>query len=443
MRTQAQSFKDSDFLFLRVKNLWAYFKSESLAFKSICAYMFVEMFRPQSIFTFLDFMPWAQFFLLLSFVGIFSDSKAKFRFTGMHALLLAMTLVIHLSMTTAFSITWSIRYYIDFMQWVVIFFLITTIVSTRERFYTLFLVFFLCALKIAIGTSKNWAMRGFGFTSWGLKGPSGYFENSGELAILMLILFPIGFYLYKALKDDVRKWEKVVLLAAVICPVLTILGSSSRGAQLALLVQIFIMFWRQIFKPKVIIGILITGYIGWQVLPQEQKDRYTTIGTDKSSMQRQLYWENGWEMMKDHPALGVGYYNFRPYFETFYPEDVLYDYAELPHNIFIQIGTDAGFAGLFVYLLIIANSLLKSRVTFISSRREQTQQDEVYHFLWPALKVGIIGFVIAGQFVTVGYYPFLWISIALQTALVNSLSEKRTGLAAAEPKYKMKHHEVR
>ena len=423
MKTQAAELKDTDFVFLKVKNLWTYFKSESLAFKSICAYMFVEMARPQAIFPAIDFLPWAQLFLGLSLLGLFSDKKAGLRFSGMHFLLLMFTLFMHLSFLVAFNIDWSLKFYILFVQWIIVFFLITAIVTTKERFYILFTVFFLCALKIAIGTSKNWALRGFGFTSWGLKGPPGYFENSGELAILMLILFPIGYYLYKTLKNDVRTWEKYVLLAATICPVLTILGASSRGAQVALAVQLVLMFWRQIFKPKALIGILIVGALGWQILPQEQKDRFTEIGTDKSSLQRQLYWENGWEMMKDNPVLGVGYYNFRPYYETYYPEDVLYKHAELPHNIFIQIGTDSGFLGLSVYFLIILAALLK-KALYIKRSKNSAVVPDIYSALYPALKFGIIGFVIAGQFVTVGYYPFLWLSLslmyAMDSAVINS-----------------------
>ena len=433
MKTQAQTLTDSDFLFLKVKNLWTYFKSESLAFKSICAYMFVEMFRPQSIFTFLDFLPWAQVFILLSFIGLFSDAKAKFHFTAMHGLLVLFAIVIHLSFLVAFDISYSLKYYISFMQWVIIFYLVTTIVTTRERFYIFFLVFFLCAMKIAIGVTKTFAMRGFGFTSWGLKGPPGYFENSGELAILMLVLFPIGFYLYKAFKNDVNKWEKLLLILAVVCPVLVILGASSRGAQVALVAQCIVMFWRQIFKPKFLISIALFAALAWQVLPAEQKERFTTIGTDKTSIQRTLYWKNGWEMMKEHPALGVGFFNFSPYFETYYPEDVLYKFAGLPHNIFIQIGTDAGFLGLFVYLMILAAAILKRQFMFKSRADiEDRPVDKLYTALWPAFKFGIIGFVVAGQFVTVGYYPFLWLSLALMYAMENAIINSRQTEA---PKY--------
>ncbi|WP_018983102.1 O-antigen ligase family protein [Salinimonas chungwhensis] len=420
MKTQSQTLRDSDFMFLRVKNLWTYFKSESLAFKSICAYMFVEMFRPQSIFTFLDFLPWAQLFLGLSLLGVFSDKQAKVRITGMHVLILLFAIVIHLSFITAYDIGWSTRNYIAFNQWVVIFFLITAIVTTKERFYVLFLVFFLCALKIAVGTARNWAFRGFSFTDWGLRGPPGFFANSGELAVLMLMLFPIGYYLYFAYKDDVRTWEKFILLAAMICPVLTILGASSRGAQVALVVQLAVMFWRKIFNVKSLLVIVVVAAIGWQVLPKEQKERFTDIGSDKTSIQRQLYWENGWEMMKKYPALGVGYFNFSPYFNDFYPQDMLYKRVGLPHNIFIQVGTDAGFIALFLFMMIIALALLKKYKVRISNQNiDKNKLHKFYEELWKAFKIAIIGFTVAGQFVTIAYYPFLWISISFMAAISN------------------------
>jgi len=416
MKTQTQPLKDTDFIFLKVKNLWTHFKTESFAFKCICIYIFIEYFRPQAIFPIIDFLPWAQLFLIFSLVGLFVDEKAKIRVSPTYFFILLFFIVINLSIVTAFNRNWAIENYINMAQWVVIVFLITAIVTTKERFYIFFLIFFMCCLKIAIGTAKNWAMRGFSFTQWGLMGPQGYFQNSGELAVLMLILFPLSYYLYIEFKNDVRKWEKYLLLAAVVCPILTILGSSSRGAQIALIVQLSLIFYRKLFKPKYIISIVLICGLGWQVLPAEQKERFTTIGEDKSSMQRQLYWENGWKMMKNNPLLGVGYYNFQPYYATYYPQFTLYKRAELPHNIFIQVGTDAGFTGLFLYLCIILSIIFKKYPVSIS---KSTSQIRFSHPIWKGLKIGIVGFIIAGQFVTIGYYPFLWISCALQLSLYN------------------------
>ncbi len=410
----ADSTTVPDLMFLQIKKLWSYWKSESMAFKCISLYLFVEFFRPQSIFPILDFAPWAQILLITSFLTSFMDRKASLKITGMHVLVLLFAVAIHLSFLVAFDVSWSQEYYKFFIQWLVVMFIATSIVTTKERIYVFFIVLFLCSLKIAIGTAKIWVFRGFSFTSWGLMGPPGYFQNSGELAVLMLILFPIGYYLYHRYKDDVRAWEKYVLLAATICPVLTILGSSSRGAQLALLAQVCIMFWRKIFRPKFLIGILVVGWLGWTVLPDEQKERFTSIGEDKSSIQRMLYWEHAWDMMKEHPALGVGYYNFIPYYTKHYPEDMLYGKAQLPHNIFFQIGTDAGFIGLIFYLLIIIASLTR-RLPIKAGAR--VGDDEFFLLLWKALKLSVLGFVIAGQFVTIGYYPFLWILITFQTCI--------------------------
>ncbi|WP_137166293.1 O-antigen ligase family protein [Salinimonas lutimaris] len=418
MKTQV-ALKDTDFIFLKVKNLWTHFKSESFAFKCICMYIFLEYFKPQAIFPVVDILPWAQIFLVFSFLGLFFDKKSNSKINGLYFLIVIFFLIINLSILYAFNRAWAMQQYIIFSQWVLIIFLISSIVTTRERFYIFFTIFFLCCFKIAFGTAKNWVLRGFSFTGWGLMGPPGYFQNSGELAVLMLIFFPLSYYLYVNLKDHVNKWEKYFLLVATISPILTLLGCSSRGAQLALLLQLVIMFYRKIFKPKYLIVIGLVAVLGWQLLPQEQKERFTEIGEDKTSIQRQLYWENGWEMMKEHPFLGVGYFNFQPYYQVHYPQDMLYKRAQLPHNIFIQVGTDAGFIGLLVFMLIILGSLLiRFPAKYIV---EVSQTDKLYSSIWSGLKIGIIGFALAGQFVTIAYYPFLWISIALLISLSKSL----------------------
>ncbi|MCK7577968.1 MAG: O-antigen ligase family protein [Chromatiales bacterium] len=65
-------------------------------------------------------------------------------------------------------------------------------------------------------------------------------------------------------------------------------------------------------------------------------------------------------MMQDHPWQGVGYFNFPHYFQKYYPQDMLYEAAQLPHNIFVQIGTDAGIPELLVYLLLIYSGFKKT-----------------------------------------------------------------------------------
>jgi O-antigen ligase len=98
---------------------------------------------------------------------------------------------------------------------------------------------------------------------------------------------------------------------------------------------------------------------------------------------------------------------------------MLYPAAQLPHNIFIQVGTDAGFVALSFFIFIIL-------YCFITSLRiiRNTKNDEVTKSIEAGLGVGVFGYVIAGQFVTVSYYPFLWVHLAFIVALSN-ISGKR------------------
>ena len=117
-------------------------------------------------------------------------------------------------------------------------------------------------------------------------------------------------------------------------------------------------------------------------------------------------------MIQDHPVLGVGYYNFAAYFDDYYSADIS-GKSELPHNIFIQVGTDAGFTGLFVYLSMIFCCFRMSRD--IRARLSGDQGHWLYGLSY-GYDAALVGFLIAGQFVTIGYYPFFWVHLAFVAA---------------------------
>lgn len=405
----------SDLYVFKARATWTYLKTEKFSFWMICFYLFFEYVRPQAIYPAIDVLPWAQTLILLSLVGSFLDKTVKWVKSPINPWLILFALTILISSVLGYYPSISKNHYIDFFPWVLIYFLIINIVNTKERFYIFLVLYILAAGKIAVGTSKSWAFRGFSFTDWGLLGPHGYFHNSGELAILMLMLFPLAYKLYEATKDDITRLEKYILILLWVTPILTILGSSSRGAQIALALQVLLIFRKNIFRLKNLILLVILTISAYQLLPSEQKERFASIGEDKSSEQRMLYWTNGLTMLKEHPLLGVGYYNFIPYYNNEYPEDVLYKSAELPHNIFIQVGTDAGIIGLFFFVFIVIKCLLLARGLTKDSRVDAFGQN-----IAAGLGYGIVGFVIAGQFVSVAYYPFMWIGAAQIAALWNT-----------------------
>lgn len=410
-----------DFYAFRVGAMWRYFKSQHFSFWMICSYLFFEFVRPQALFPQIDVLPFAQLFLLGALAGAFMDPTVKWVSSPANKWMILFFLTICISIIAAHYPSIAQKHFMDFFGWFVIYFLIINIVNTKERLYLFLMIYIIAAGKIAFGTAKSWAMRGFSFTSWGLMGPMGYFQNSGELAILMLMLFPLAFYLYQALSGNVRPWERWLLALFWICPILTILGASSRGSQIALVVQLLIMFRRSIVKPKLFIGVVLLSFSLFYLLPDEQKQRFESTGDDKTSQQRILYWTHGWEMMKDNPLTGVGFFNFSPYYESHFSEDMLYERAELPHNIFIQVGTDAGFLAVALFAILAAYCLFASLRISLNKG-----YDAVSRAAATGLGFGVLGFLVAGQFVTVAYYPFLWVHLAFISSFAVIL--KRTNM---------------
>jgi putative inorganic carbon (hco3(-)) transporter len=401
----------SEFFAFNVKPMWAFFKKEHFAFWAISCYLFFEFVRPQSIFPQIDVLPYAQLFLILALAGAFVDPSVKWVSSPANKWIIFYLVWIIAATFTANYPDISKKHFMDFFGWFLIYFLMINIINSEKRFYIAVTIYLVAAAKIAIGTAKTWVMRGFSFTSWGLMGPHGYFHNSGELAVLMVMLFPLSYYLYAYGKPFLVNWQKYLLMLFWIAPILTVLGASSRGAQVALAGQLILMFRKSLFKIKPLIGIVILINAIIFLLPQEQKDRFTTAGDDRTSQQRLLYWKHGATMIEENPFLGVGYFNFASYYQEHYSYDLLYSHAQLPHNILVQIGTDAGVPALLAFFMML---LFCMRTPFTSKKVSPISQ-----YIGYGLGMGVMGYFIAGQFVTITYYPFFWIHLAFMTALFN------------------------
>lgn len=407
---------DEDFYSLRVVRVWKHFKSQSFAFWMVCGYLFFEYVRPQSLYPAIDFIPWTQLTVIGAILGCFIDKTVTWVSSPANKLLILLFFIILISSYFAYFPDVSFRNLENYYLWVVIYFVIINIVNTKQRFFIFLSVFLLASFKLSLPLAIVWAKRGFSFTDWGLMGPPGFFQNSGELAIQMLVFWPISLAFCYAVKKYVSNTTFLILTIMPITAIMVVLGASSRGAQLALTVQIVLLNHRRIFNPKVVIAATVALALVWTFIPDEQKQRFSSIGEDRTSQQRLLYWENGFEMIKENPILGVGFFNFPSYFEKYYPEDKLFEYAELPHNIFIQVGTDAGILGLGVFLIFVA-FLYKSSVV-------KNYENDFLRIILKYMNVSLIGYIVAGQFVTVAYYPFLWIHAALVVSMVNIISKE-------------------
>lgn len=403
---------------LDVRQIWLQFLREPLYFWMLCGYIVVEYVRPQSIIPALDVLPWAKVFLSFALIGLLSDRRVRWVADSANTLMTTFLFVILLASAFAIypQVSWS--KWFDFVGWFVIYFLIIHIVSTEKRFFIVLVIFLLASFKLSFFGARTWAMRGFAFTNWGIAGPSGPFQNSGELSIQMLMFAPIAYQAALALRPYLSRTKHFLLLLFPITAAMTVIGASSRGAQLGLGYQLYRCLLKGRLSLRTLLVAAIVAGTAFAFLPEEQKDRFTSAGKDDTSVQRLLYWQRGLDMLEDHPLLGVGFYNFAPYFQDNYPQDVLRGAAQLPHNIFIQVGTDAGLLGLGVFLALLYRNFRccrEIRRICLSGGRDEAFASRIAL----GLIIALWGFVIAGQFVSVAYYPFFWMNLAMSVALLN------------------------
>jgi O-antigen ligase len=407
----------TDLYRLKPGAIWKAFSTDNFAFWMSCAYLFFEYIRPQAIWPGFDIYPyWARTFVILAFVGWILDSRRQFVWTRFTFGVFAYLILVILSSNYAYSSEISWDSFMEYFNWVVVFFVLTQTVTTRHRFY-IFLIFFMVAsFKLSLYGARTFAMRGFAFADWGLAGPRGYFQNPGELAIQMLVFAPLALFFIQGVKSYLKPWQVYALYLMPVTAALTIIGTNTRGGQLALAVQIVALTMTTI----------IVGIIGFQLLPEEQIYRFESSGKDLTSIQRLLYWENGWKMMKDYPFLGVGFFNFPAYYTDNYSEDIVLEMlkvrgAELPHNIFIQVGTDTGFTGLLVFIWLIIVSFFAMKKL---KKASELDGDKFVANMTKGIVIAMIGYIVSGQFFSVVYYPFFWVLLVFVSSLLTFMESE-------------------
>lgn len=223
--------KGAESLFaVRIRDIWRFLTTQPASFWLICTYLFFEYVRPQSIYTWIDFLPWGQVILILCVVAVLMEGKAFRMRTPAGPLLILFTIIVLASSALAYSPSTSFANIELFLSWLLIYILITNIITTEQRFFIFFLSFLLYSFKMSQHGALSWARMGFAFRDWGVTGAPGWFHNSGEVGVQMCVFFPLAVGFFIALKDHWGRWRKLFFLLFPITAVMTIIASSSRGA---------------------------------------------------------------------------------------------------------------------------------------------------------------------------------------------------------------------
>lgn len=411
----------TDLYTLRVGTLWHAFKAEHLSFWMLCFYFFFEYVRPQSLYPAIDILPWTQIFLIATILTAIFDRSATWVSNVENRLFIVFTFIIVLSSIFAFRPSVAYDYKEVMGGWLIVYFLVITIVNTERRLLLFLLAYCLFNLKMSQHGAIGWASRGFSFASYGLIGSPGWFRNSGEYAIQMLIYGPLALAIVISLKNYWGRYKKWLFYAFAATGYMAVIGASSRGAQIGLAAVAIWFLLKQKNGFRGLLMICVVALALYYLLPEEQMQRFREIGEDKNSLQRLAYWEYGLSnVIPTYPLLGVGYHNWMDYVSFAVSGGMgPYKTVQEPHNIYIQAASELGITGLIGFILLIIYAFINNARTRVLTKN---LENKLLFNLTYALDAGLIGYLVAGSFVTVLYYPFFWVQISMIVALHNVAS---------------------
>jgi len=404
----------SDFYAFNIGAIWRGFKQQSAAFWFLCVYVLFEYVRPQTLYPVVDILPWTQIALMMALVMAFLDRNAKWVSNPGNALLMTFFALVLVSCALAFrpATAWA---KIDIIiNWVVLYFLVITVVNTEKRFFIFLLVFFLVNFKMSQFGFRSFIVSG-GYSKFGVSGSPGWFKDSGDLGIQMTIFVPLVAAFILALQSYWGLYKKLFFYLLPFTGLITIIATTSRGAQLGMATAglWFLVLNRQI---KVIVAIAALGLSFYALLPDKMLTEYEGAGTDATSRARLALWGYGMDVMREFPVLGVGYYNWLDYCWFQNPngigEDV--DHCLVAHNTYVTAVAEIGITGLLLYITIMLFIFVQNARTRANARKVN---NKFVLYMAHGLDGGLVGYMVATFFFSVLFYPMVWVQLAMSVAL--------------------------
>lgn len=409
-------------------------KGQDLIFYLGLAFIVLYYLRPQVIIPGLNIIPWLQITILVGFLAMAGNSRLKF--TGTHFVVFLFATLAWLSaMNSLYPDISSRNITTPFIFALEVLFL-SNCVKNVKQLQLLMIVFFLCIFKMSLFGARTWVSRGFGFAAWGIQGPAGFFQNSGEFSLLMAICAVMSIPLILYMKPKTKLYWLFPLTA-----VMTVMAASSRGGQLALLaglIYLLLAYKKIRFKNLVYVTVFVS--IAWALFPAEQKARFETAGSDQTSTTRLDYWEAGIDMAKEYPLLGVGFKAFPEHYHRHYKVmdgSFLSNRKEVAHNSIIEVVSTLGIPALVLYIwfhfsVFSSRSLLK--------RHKNPGPDLVFlESFRVALNGAILTYFVGAIFMSITFYPYIYFLLGLAIIKVRLFKEAKreiklhTGIFSAKP----------
>lgn len=254
--------------------------------------------------------------------------------------------------------------------------------------------------------------------------PESFIEDNNSLALTLVMILPLMRYLQL---NSPQRWIRLGLTGAMGLTVLSVLGSYSRGAFLAICAMAFMLFLKSRKKAIILAGMLVLVPAVLEFMPEHWYERIETIqhyDQDKSTLGRFNAWWFAYHVALDRPV-GGGFNTFDPkLFQHYAPNpDDFHD----AHSIYFEVLGEHGFVGLFLFLLLL---WLTFRNGSWIGRHARDREDLRWALdLSAMVQVSLVGYAVGGAFLGMAYFDLYYHLVA-----INLLTRALVEQALQEPK---------
>jgi probable O-glycosylation ligase (exosortase A-associated) len=313
---------------------------------------------------------------------------------------------------------------LDVIKWFGIYVMIIHVIDTLPKWRSCIWLYLILAFRMSQFQIRSFA-HGIAHaesTAYFIRegvgaGSTAFFGNAGDFGVLMCVVIPLAFYMMKTCKSKILK---AFLLLFLLFFAISIIRSGARGSVVGLL-SICLVFWSR-SKHKLLIGVSIISVVAlyWITAPSVVRARFISATSeenrDATATHRLTLWSAGLRMFQSHPLTGVGVNNFNRQFLDNYATDEQKKGATAPHNIFVECMAELGLVGIVSLLTMIGLVFIRNKQTRAILREHHRKNDWVTNFSY-ALDLSMVGYLVSGSFLSVLYYPHLYLLLALTVSL--------------------------
>ncbi len=283
-----------------------------------------------------------------------------------------------------------------------LFFMIGKLVDTRAKFrgvVTALMLAHIALIALNPGLVLNPGVRSY------VQGGT-FLGDGNDFALSVVLLVPLSLMAFIEARGNVRK---VIYLIFMLAMMAAVIGTQSRGATLAGAGMLLMMWW---YSQRKWVGAILIGFVVAGVFlfaPDVYFERIGSIAdyeTEGSAQGRITAWKAAWQMALDYPLWGVGAGHFPVAYGVSYSSGGPWLTA---HSMYFLAMGELGFPGfLLVIFFLWGNFRLLLRRIKQERRQPEGGSDDAKRMLL-SLLASLIGFSIGAAFLSVLYYPHLFV----------------------------------